>query len=81
MLVGRHPQSDGVEAAGDYVSTSRRSHSSAHGLTTEQILARIPDDTECVGVSCMFSHEFPVYRELMAAISTRFPRAHLIASA
>src|SRR5687767_7711877 len=30
-----------------------------HGLTTEQIGDRIPQDTEIIGVSCMFSHEFP----------------------
>jgi len=50
-----------------------------HGLSTAQILERIPADTDLIGVSCMFSHEFPVSRDLIVAIKGRFPDALLIA--
>jgi radical SAM superfamily enzyme YgiQ (UPF0313 family) len=50
-----------------------------HGLATEQILERIPDDTEIVGFSCMFSHEFPIYRALIQAVEARFPAARILA--
>ena len=50
-----------------------------HGLTTDQILERIPSDADFIGVSCMFSHEFPVYRDLMHAIKRRFSDVPVIA--
>jgi radical SAM superfamily enzyme YgiQ (UPF0313 family) len=50
-----------------------------HGLTTDQILERIPADTDYIGVSCMFSHEFPVYRDLIQAVKRRFPGTPLLA--
>ena len=50
-----------------------------HGLTIAQILERIPADADFIGVSCMFSHEFPVYKELIAAIKGAFPSVPLIA--
>jgi anaerobic magnesium-protoporphyrin IX monomethyl ester cyclase len=59
-----------VPRHGDYI---------LHGLTTKQILALIPEDVEYIGVSCMFSHEFPVYRDLIQAVKTRFPDAAIVA--
>lgn len=50
-----------------------------HGLTTEQILDRVPQDTEIIGLSCMFSHEFPVYRALIDTLKARFPTVPIIA--
>lgn len=50
-----------------------------HGLGTGQILDRIPADANFIGVSCLFSHEFPVCRDLMSAIKERFPAATLLA--
>lgn len=49
-----------------------------HGLSTAQILERIPEGTDFIGVSCMFSHEFPVSRDLVHAIKRRFPKARLL---
>ena len=43
-----------------------------HGLTTQQILERIPEDTDFIGFSCMFSHEFPIYRDLIEAVREQF---------
>jgi anaerobic magnesium-protoporphyrin IX monomethyl ester cyclase len=50
-----------------------------HGLATEQILERIPSDTELIGLSCMFSHEFPIYRDLIQAVRARFPGVPILA--
>lgn len=50
-----------------------------HGLSTSQILERIPADADFIGVSCMFSHEFPVSRDLLQEIKKRFPNVPLLA--
>ena len=50
-----------------------------HGLSTDQILDRVPAETEIIGLSCMFSHEFPIYRSLIEALHGRFPRAKIVA--
>src|SRR5512135_722020 len=44
-----------------------------NGLTISEIVDRIRPDTEFVGISCLFSHEWPLVRQLIAAIATRFP--------
>src|SRR4029450_2273399 len=40
--------------------------------------ARIRPDTQWVGISCLFSHEWPVIRALIAAIATRFPGVPIV---
>lgn len=50
-----------------------------HGLKTEEILERIPRDTEFIGFSCMFSHEFPIYRSLIESVRGRFSTAYIVA--
>lgn len=49
------------------------------GLTFEQIAKRIPQDVEVIGFSCMFTHAWPLVRELIKFIHGQFPRARLIA--
>src|SRR5262249_27012308 len=44
-----------------------------HGLAIPEIVARIRADTGFVGISCLFSHEWPLVRELIHTISQRFP--------
>jgi radical SAM superfamily enzyme YgiQ (UPF0313 family) len=44
-----------------------------NGLSVAQIVDRIRPDTQFVGISCIFSHEWPLIRELIAAIAARFP--------
>lgn len=44
-----------------------------HGLTIEQVVARIPADTDCIGISCMFSTEWIVHREMIVRICEAFP--------
>jgi anaerobic magnesium-protoporphyrin IX monomethyl ester cyclase len=50
-----------------------------HGLTTKEILERIPQDADFIGFSCMFSHEFPIYRDLIQAVHEHFPNTPLVA--
>ena len=44
------------------------------GLPFAEIVARIPSDTDVVGVSCMFSNAWYPTRDLVVAIRARLPR-------
>jgi anaerobic magnesium-protoporphyrin IX monomethyl ester cyclase len=44
-----------------------------NGLSITEIIDRIRPDTDFVGISCLFSHEWPLVRQLIAAIAARFP--------
>ena len=73
-----------IDAVGEAIEQHNPHHDAhddfiLHGLTTEQILDRIPVDVDFIGMSCMFSHEFPVYKELLQAIKQRFPQVPLVA--
>lgn len=48
------------------------------GLTAQQVVDRIPRETEAIGLSSMFSCEWPVIRELLTDIKRRFPNTPLI---
>jgi radical SAM superfamily enzyme YgiQ (UPF0313 family) len=50
-----------------------------HGLSDEDLLARIDPGAEVIGVSIMFSLEWPFTRALVAKIRDRFPHAFLVA--
>jgi radical SAM superfamily enzyme YgiQ (UPF0313 family) len=50
-----------------------------HGLSDDEIVARIDVDAEIIGVSIMFSLEWPFSRTLLDKIRTRFPEAFLVA--
>jgi radical SAM superfamily enzyme YgiQ (UPF0313 family) len=49
------------------------------GLPFSEIVDRIPPDTEVFGFSAMFSGEWPIQRELIKAIRSRFPSALFVA--
>ena len=51
----------------------------AQGLTLEETVARIPAGVGVIGVSAMFSGEWPVVRRLIGLIHGRFPEAVLVA--
>lgn len=48
------------------------------GLSLQEILDRINIDTEAVGVSCMFSYEWPNVRNLIKALRNKLPTARII---
>ncbi|MFZ4517840.1 MAG: B12-binding domain-containing radical SAM protein [Microthrixaceae bacterium] len=69
---------DAVGAAPDQFVDYRGDRLLTHGLTVDQTAQRVPADTDVIGVSCMFSHEWPVDRELLEAVRRRCPEALLV---
>lgn len=67
------------EALGCYGSVENVPNALRHGLTDEQIIERIPAETELIGISCMFSLEWLTTRELAQKIRNKFPSAVLVA--
>ena len=50
-----------------------------HGLSDDEILARIPSDAQLIGVAAMFSLEWPFTRALITKLRERVPAAVIIA--
>ena len=48
------------------------------GLTIEQIVDRIPNNVEVVGLGCMFTSHWVLVRELICKIRERFSSAHIV---
>jgi radical SAM superfamily enzyme YgiQ (UPF0313 family) len=72
-----------VDAVGEGVTRIRpwpkREKRMFQGLSFPEIVARVPADTEVLGVSCMFTHAWPMVRELILELARAFPQARLIA--
>lgn len=51
----------------------------SYGWNLDKIVSAIPADTHYIGISCMFSHEWPVSKLLVQRIRERFPNAVIIA--
>lgn len=49
------------------------------GLEPAAIVASVPAGTQVIGVSCMFSHEWPTLRDLLDDLRAAFPGALLVA--
>jgi len=71
-----------VDAVGEAVHLYSRArcddHALMHGLRNEEIVARIDPRTQIIGVSCMFSVEWPIAEELVSAIRRAFPEAFIV---
>lgn len=48
------------------------------GLALEDIAARIPAESELVGVTCVFTHEWPAVARLVSLIKRRHPRIPIV---
>ncbi len=48
------------------------------GLTTEEVVARIPKDTRIIGFTCLFSHCWPLVVDMAKAIRKAFPDVLMI---
>lgn len=72
-----------VDAVGDAVTRVRpwphRAKRLLQGLDVAETVARVPRDTQVIGVSCMFTHSWPMVRGLIEAIREAFPAAWLVA--
>ncbi|MFO0625307.1 MAG: radical SAM protein [Polyangiales bacterium] len=69
---------DGVGEAPEAMSPGYRPDILLNGLTVDEICARVPDDVDVVGVSCLFSHEWPVVRALLEALARARPGVPLV---
>jgi len=49
------------------------------GLSDEELVAAIPSDVSLIGVTCMFSEEWPLVRSVIAAIRRAFPDVPIVA--
>ena len=50
-----------------------------HGLEDAEIIERIPDRVDVIGVTCMFSLEWTFSRDLILKIRDRFPEVSIVA--
>ena len=50
----------------------------AIGLRIEEIVERVELDSDIIGISCMFSQDWPYIRELARALRRQFPDAMMI---
>ncbi|MCK5943462.1 MAG: B12-binding domain-containing radical SAM protein [Planctomycetes bacterium] len=48
------------------------------GLTPEEIIERIPEDTQAIGVTSMWSYSWPIVRELLQKLREAFPKIAII---
>jgi anaerobic magnesium-protoporphyrin IX monomethyl ester cyclase len=48
------------------------------GLRSEEILERIPSGSDVIAFTCLFSHYWPIVRELARAVRARFPHALMV---
>ena len=62
----------------DRFSPSFRDDLLVNGLDVAAIVARVDPDVDLLGISCLFSHEWPVIRELIAALAARFPHVPIV---
>src|SRR5688572_9421053 len=51
----------------------------AIGLRSEEIVERIEPDTDLIGVSCMFSQDWPEIRRMIQMVRRRFPGIPIVA--
>ena len=66
------------EALGQYSRFPGYDNVYAHGLTAEEITGRIPADVEVIGISSMFSVEWPLTKGVIERIRTTFPNALIV---
>src|SRR5436190_23110631 len=64
---------DGVGEALEVLHPGYRPDLLINGLSIDEIVARIRPDTNFLGISCLYSHEWPMVRQLIAAIAARLP--------
>jgi radical SAM superfamily enzyme YgiQ (UPF0313 family) len=67
------------EALDQILPSSWGSDIKIQGLTTEQVIERIPSNTRIFGFSCLFSHVWPLVLSLASEIRKSFPNALFVA--
>lgn len=69
---------DAVGEAIDALHPGYRPDILVNGLTVGEIVDRIAADADFIGISCIFSHEWPLVRQLIAAIAARHPTLPIV---
>jgi anaerobic magnesium-protoporphyrin IX monomethyl ester cyclase len=70
---------DGAGEALDHISAyPGRKDFMIQGLTFEEIVTRIPPETDVIGIGCTFSTLWPLTRRLAAFIRLKFPHAFMV---
>ena len=72
-----------IDAPGDAIDSFRDIESpigtlSLNGLTAQEIVERLEPDTEILGITHMFLHEWPTIREIATLAKARFPGLKVI---
>jgi anaerobic magnesium-protoporphyrin IX monomethyl ester cyclase len=67
------------EALEKYTPIRGFSKAIKHGLDIEEIVDRIPAGVNLIGVSCMFSLEWPITKTLIQAIHEKYPGIPIVA--
>ena len=67
------------EALNQIASFKKKKSCYIQGLSIEQCLSRIPENTDIIGVSCMFSPHWPILRDLTDKIRIQFPNIFMVA--
>ena len=71
---------DACGAALDRVQPyGRREDTWIQGLSVEEVVERVPEDTRVVGFTCLFSHCWPLVLDIAEALRERLPHALLVA--
>lgn len=69
---------DGVGEAVGSLHPGFRPDIVINGLSIAEIVDRIRPDTDFIGISCLFSHEWPLLRRMIDAIAARFPAVPIV---
>lgn len=69
---------DAVGEAIDQITTYPDEGYQTRGLSISEIVERIPTNTDFIGVSAMFSIEWPYTRKIIEAIKEKFPETPII---
>jgi radical SAM superfamily enzyme YgiQ (UPF0313 family) len=69
---------DAVGEAIDRLTPDEHPTLMQHGLTLDEVVARVRPDAEWIGVSVPFSHEWPLVRRLLQRLGERFPGTPLV---
>lgn len=70
-----------IDAVGEGLDVMRRGDRPdvmENGLGAEEVVRRVRPGVELLGVSCMFSHEWPSVRALLARLAAAFPGVPLV---
>lgn len=72
-----------VDAYAEWMGQHRREEfggvaCGVEGATTGQILERIPEGALCVGITCMFMHQWPLVREIARAVHAGRPQVPIL---